>query len=276
MYKLLIVDDDEIICRGLRTCIAWEEHEIFVVGMAYDGETALEYVETEMPDIILVDINMPFIDGMEFSNIVRQRFPEIKIILLTAYKEFAYARQAVQLQIFEYLTKPFANEEVLETVLRAVNVLQRERQYQPKSGIKLKTIREKNPEEQILYGTEKQEMLEEIQQTDVEKRVHQALEYIRENYSNPELRLEDVAKEVNLSASYLGNCMKKYRQISYVNFLNQIRIENAKKLLRKPDTRSYEVAFLVGFNSSQYFSSCFKKYTGYTPGEYRERVLKRS
>ena len=107
MYKLLIVDDDEIICRGLGTCIPWEEHDIQVVGLAYDGEAALACVDEELPDIIIADINMPFIDGMEFSYIVRQKYPEIKIILLTAYKEFSYARRAVQLQIFEYLTKPF-------------------------------------------------------------------------------------------------------------------------------------------------------------------------
>ena len=126
------------------------------------------------------------------------------------------------------------------------------------------------------YFLEFYEYLNSQNTTDVEKRINQAVEYIRENYSDPELSLEDVARQVNLSASYLGNCMKKYKQISYVNLLNQIRIENAKKLLSRPDTRSYEVAFLVGFNSSQYFSSCFKKSTGLTPGAYREQVLSQS
>lgn len=528
MYKLLIVDDDEIICRGLGTCIAWEEYDIQVVGLAYDGEMALEYVRKIKPDIIIVDINMPFIDGMEFSYQIRQNYPEIKIIMLTAYKEFSYAQKAVQLQIFDYLTKPFTNDEVLEVVKRAVEKIQEEQKYRHEIGMNLELIREKNLEELTLYGMKdkttlnncsilsidnffqtaiiylrriadmldnknnsgvedevecrlaisrtrewiadqkycsmfsqshrivlvfeyqkrdesknarknleriieklgkgdtlfltggigrvyqginklpvsyreaamvieqcygypnrsiihyneirvktgeteieltstKHEIQEYIHQrnckkiqdklhdflykiyqkkegtfttnvfcvmellrfsweciedmekyerfikqsgailakmmkaqslteleeiadnyfveiythldlqntSDVEKRVNQALDYIRENYSNPELSLEDVAREVNLSASYLGNCMKKFRNISYVNFLNQIRIENAKKLLAKPDTRSYEVAFLVGFNSSQYFSSCFKKSTGITPGTYREQILHR-
>ena len=79
---------------------------------------------------------------------------------------------------------------------------------------------------------------------------------------------------MNLSSSYLGNSIKKYKQISYVNLLNQIRIENAKKLLLRSDTKTYEVAFLVGFNSSQYFSSSFKKSTGMTPKDFREQYLK--
>lgn len=79
---------------------------------------------------------------------------------------------------------------------------------------------------------------------------------------------------MNLSSSYLGNSIKKYKQTSYVNLLNQIRIENAKKLLLRTDTKTYEVAFLVGFNSSQYFSSSFKKSTGMTPKDYREKYLK--
>lgn len=528
MYKLLIVDDDEIICRGLGTCIAWEKYNVQVIGLAYDGEKALEYVEKECPDIIIVDINMPFVDGMEFSYQVRQKYPEIKIIMLTAYKEFSYAQRAVQLQIFDYLTKPFTNDEVLEAVMKAVEKIKQERQYRREIGMNLGLIREKNLEELTLHGSEDRALLENsplvsaegffqvvilylrrildmvgnehntgiedevacrlaiaelrswlsdkkycstflqshrivfvfeyqkreegreikktmesiveklgrgdtlflfsgigriyqgvknlpvsygeaamvveqcygypnrsvtcyneirmnvgdveieltsikrdiqegIQQrdcekiknriheffsqiyqkkddtfttdifcimellryswecmenpskyeafikqsgtilakmmkthnlaeleetaeryfveiyeylnlqntTDVEKRVNQAINYIRENYSNPELSLEDVAKEVNLSTSYLGNCMKKYRNVSYVTLLNEIRIENAKKMLARPDTRSYEVAFLVGFNSSQYFSSCFKKKTGLTPGAYREQILQK-
>ena len=88
------------------------------------------------------------------------------------------------------------------------------------------------------------------------------------------MSLEEVSRFVNLSSSYLGNSIKKYKNVSYINLLNQIRIENAKRLLLKADIKTYEVAFLVGFNSSQYFSSCFKKATGMTPKDFREKYLK--
>ena len=110
--------------------------------------------------------------------------------------------------------------------------------------------------------------------SDIEKRVNQAVEYIKENYLKPDLSLEEVSRFVNLSSSYLGNSIKKYKNVSYINLLNQIRIENAKRLLLKADIKTYEVAFLVGFNSSQYFSSCFKKATGMTPKDFREKYLK--
>ena len=411
MYKLLIVDDDEVICRGLGSCIPWKEYGIQNVHLAYDGEMALEYVEKEHSDIILADINMPFMDGMEFSMRVRQEYPDIKIILLTAYKEFQYAKKAVQLQIFEYLTKPFTNEEVLEAVLRAIKQLDKEKYFRTEVKMNLELIKEKNLEEMILYGRNDDEvwknsfltktctflqvailrvrmngyasdkaskaltneevvrewvikefrkMLDEEQKmgifiqssrivmvfqyesrdetknltdrlntiiermereepffltvgvgqtyqgiengirsyeeaaegvekesvydgrsiiyfshlSDIEKRVNQAVEYIKENYLKPDLSLEEVSRFVNLSSSYLGNSIKKYKNVSYINLLNQIRIENAKRLLLKADIKTYEVAFLVGFNSSQYFSSCFKKATGMTPKDFREKYLK--
>ena len=374
MYKLLIVDDDEIICQGLGSCIPWEDHGISLIGLAYDGERAFRYVEEEGPDIVLADINMPFLDGMEFADLVRQRYPEIKIIMLTAYREFSYAQRAVQLQIFSYLTKPFTNQEVLEAVCKAAEAVEEDRRQKKAIDNSLQFIRKKNLEEIAEYWRKEEEielsavkkgLQRAVEQRDVaaiqdlvgktlcqmqktkkkpstadvfcvvellrfswemtedtqayasfrkdcdnilaalvrasdpaalaeqalayfselgryleahntssmEKRVNQAVEYICENYANPELSLEDVAREVCLSASYLGNCMKKYKKTSYVNLLNRVRIENAKKFLARTDIRSCEVAFLVGFNSSQYFSSSFKKSTGMTPSAFREQVL---
>lgn len=370
MYKLLIVDDDEIVCRGLGRCIPWTQMGIKVVGLVYDGEMALEYVERERPDLVIVDINMPFMDGMEFSTVVRQKYPDMKTILLTAYQEFAYAQKAVQLQVFEYLTKPFTNEEVMAAVKRALRAIEEEREYRGRirknpdvfldSEVRFRTegfqgelpklrkqvqecvrqrdfsrmkeemgklferIRKIRPEDGVavrfllvelmraaweateddqVYGEFLQkssgllaqimdtrsssqleetagrhfqyvyEYLESYNTTDIEKRVNQAVKYIRQCYSDPELNLNEVASQVSLSASYLGNSLKKYKNTSYVNLLNQVRIENAKKLLARPSIRTCEVAFLVGFNSSQYFSSCFKKNTGMTPGAFRKQVL---
>jgi two-component system response regulator YesN len=143
VYRLIIVDDDEVICSGLRYGIKWEENGVAVVGTAYDGEAALELIKKEMPDIVLVDINLPFLDGLELSSILRQEYPEIKIILLTAYAEFNFAKKAVKLQVFDYITKPFDNQKVLEAVCNAKENVIKEREIKDKIKEGLPLIKEK-------------------------------------------------------------------------------------------------------------------------------------
>jgi two-component system response regulator YesN len=117
--------------------------------------------------------------------------------------------------------------------------------------------------------------LEESNTSETERMVQKALDYIKRNYSIPDLVFKDVADEVHLSTSYLSVLMKKYGNINYNQYLNEVRIENAKKLLASPDVKSYEVAFRAGFNSSQYFSSSFKKIVGVTPKDYKENLITR-
>jgi two-component system response regulator YesN len=143
MYRLIIVDDDEIICNGLNQGIKWEENGIRVVGTAYDGEAALALIKKELPDIVLIDINLPFLDGLELSGILRQEYPEIKIILLTAYSEFEYAKKAVKLQVFDYITKPFDNRKVLEAACNAKESVMKERAVKDKIKEGLPLIKEK-------------------------------------------------------------------------------------------------------------------------------------
>ncbi len=119
MCQLMIVDDDVIIRRGLSLSIPWEEYGIRIMGVAGDGEAALKIMEENEPDIVIADIRMPRVDGLKFAEIARSRYPGIKVILLTAYKDFEYAKTALRLSVFDYLLKPVDNQAVLEVVNRA-------------------------------------------------------------------------------------------------------------------------------------------------------------
>lgn len=127
MYKLLIVDDDEIICQGLARCIDWQQAGIGRCDTAYNGREALAHMAKEPADIVLTDVCMPAMDGIELSYFIRQDYPQTKIVLLSAFNEFCYAQKAVSLGVFEYLTKPFTNEQVLGTIARVTAQLQAER-----------------------------------------------------------------------------------------------------------------------------------------------------
>lgn len=119
MIRLMIVDDDIIIRRGLSQAIPWEEYGFCIAGVAGDGQVALDMVEQVVPDIIIADIRMPHIDGLELAKLLQLKCPEIKVILLTAYKDFEYAKTAIKLNVYDYLLKPVDNQALLEVVARA-------------------------------------------------------------------------------------------------------------------------------------------------------------
>ena len=119
MHKLLIVDDDQIIRAGMKQNINWEENGIEVVGTASNGRECLEMIPSSLPDIILTDIKMPFMDGIELMEAVYRLYPHIKVVLLTAYGDFKYAQMALNYKVCQYVMKYEHNSEVLGAVLKA-------------------------------------------------------------------------------------------------------------------------------------------------------------
>ncbi|MFJ7747113.1 response regulator [Peribacillus sp. NPDC097295] len=114
MCKVAIVDDDRIIRRGLKSVIPWEEYGFLFVGEANDGEEGLALIERERPHIVVSDIKMPFMDGLEMANMVKKKNWNTKIILLTGYEDFKYAHEAIKVKAFDYLLKPVETDHLLE------------------------------------------------------------------------------------------------------------------------------------------------------------------
>src|SRR5690625_1960346 len=125
MWKLLIAEDETIIRRGLRKSIIWEDYSIEIVGEAEDGEIALEMAMELKPDIMFVDIYMPFLSGIELMNRLRKELSNTIFIVITGYNEFSYAQQAIRLGTLDYLLKPVKKGELEDTVKTAVELLQR-------------------------------------------------------------------------------------------------------------------------------------------------------
>lgn len=117
--KLCIIDDVQTVSEGISRAISWEQHNIIVAGTALDGHEGLELIHTQKPEIILTDIRMPRINGLEMTEVVLQHYPESKVILLSNYTDFEYAKQALKLGAFDYLAKPFFPDEILQVVLKA-------------------------------------------------------------------------------------------------------------------------------------------------------------
>ena len=106
IYTVLLVDDEEEVIQVIMKKINWEGLGFSVIGYATNGVKALEMVEEFQPDVVMTDIKMPYMDGMELSGRIKTELPATKILLFTGYDEFEYAKQAVRYQVMEYILKP--------------------------------------------------------------------------------------------------------------------------------------------------------------------------
>ncbi len=128
MLKVFLVEDEIIMREGIKNNIQWEKEGFIFAGEASDGELAFPMIQNCKPDILITDIKMPFMDGLELSRLVRQEMPDIKIIILSGYDEFQYAKEAISIGVTEYLVKPIASAQLLETVKKVEKLILEEKE----------------------------------------------------------------------------------------------------------------------------------------------------
>jgi two-component system response regulator YesN len=126
MYKLLLVDDEEEVRQNMISRIKWEDYGFELIGEAQNGLEALEIVEKIIPDVVITDIKMPFMDGLELSKALRKKYPTIKIVIVTGFDEFEYAQKALNLNVIEYLLKPVSLENIAELLLKMKTLIDEE------------------------------------------------------------------------------------------------------------------------------------------------------
>lgn len=126
MYKLLLVDDEEDVRDGLVEEIDWANLGFQVVDTAENGREAAELFDKQIPDVVVTDIQMPFMDGLQLAGWIREHYPMTKIIILTGFDEFEYAQKAIKLQIDEYVLKPFTSQELVDVVLKVKHQMETE------------------------------------------------------------------------------------------------------------------------------------------------------
>ena len=246
MLKILVVDDETTVRRGIILGVDWAALDCVVVGEATNGLDGLVAVERYSPNLIITDVRMPKMDGIEMLRQLRSRGSRANVILLTAYSEFEYARSAVQLGAADYLLKPFRNQELVAAIERVRN---RERQ---------------------ISGQSPQDSLP-LSKGDKSKYVLQAMNYIAEHYSDADISITTIARDLGVSEGHLSHVFKKETSYTVISYLTQYRIHTAMKLLRDCRCKVYEVAEQVGYRDVTYFSSTFKKLTGMSPSEYQDR-----
>lgn len=244
MLKVLVVEDEELIRKGIVLAIDWASLDCVVVGQAANGEEGLEQAEKCHPGLIITDLKMPKMDGLEMIAQLRARGNDAFVIILTAYDSFAYAQQALRLGAVDFLLKPFHDGDLENAVARLEKKLN-----PPKPEIRLQDVR---PGAKSRY-------------------VQAAMEYISENCGDSGLSIAQIAAELGLSEGHLSHLFKKETGITVGSFLTRCRIQKAMTLLKQGKLKVYEVADRCGYRDITYFSGTFKKLTGLSPSEYQNR-----
>jgi len=248
MYRVILVDDERLIIRGLSTVVPWAELGCEVAGTAYDGVSGLELIRSVRPDIVMTDIRMPNMDGLTMLAAIRSEFPGIQMCVLTAYRDFEYARKAITLGVFRYLLKPSNLDELKDTIRQMVSRLDAMPGLREGEGQESESVREAG-----------------------NHLVKAALAYMREHCTEQHLALSEVADHVYVSQWHLSKLLNRETEQSFFDLLGGMRIARAKKLLADPALRIHEIAEQAGFSDVAHFSRTFKKITGCTPGEYRNQ-----
>lgn len=238
MYRVMLIDDEMSARKLLQKSVDWQAFDMELVGEAASGIEAINIIDDLRPDIIFVDISMPFMNGIEFTQLATERYPDLMIIILTAFDDFEYARQCVRLPVIEYMLKPIVRQEVAEVLAR---------------------IKEK---------LDKQHPCAQEIEADIEPSViEQIMQYLRDNYTDSQINLTSVAQHFGFSPCYLSRKFKQETGKSFVEFLMECRMERAIGLAGT-NQKMFCTASEVGIPDPNYFGRCFKKYTGISYSEY--------
>ena len=239
--RVLLVDDEIMIRQGFKQLFDWEGHDCQVVGEAADGMEALTQIDALRPDIVIMDINIPIMNGLKVIQCTRLKYPQIAFVIVSGYDDFAYCREALRLKITDYILKP-VNYEEFGTCIDNLKIAL----FQQESA------REESQEE--------------------ERPILAITRYLQEHLSE-DVSLSVLAEEFHLSAQYISQLFKNEIGVNFLAYFTNIRMERAKKLLLSSSASIGEIAEQLGFGDYRVFTKVFKKAEGVTPSQYRRDFL---
>ncbi len=262
MLKVIVLEDEPNLRKEMVLFTPWQELGLLLAGEGENGKEGLALIHKYNPDIVLTDIRMPEMDGLQMIEKVQETMEsEPQWIIVSGYTEFEYARKAMQLGVQEYLLKPVETEALYEALTKA-----KEAVYAKNQQNKLNKIVDSDNEQALAffrtYGTNQQgkKTVDYVQK---------AVEIIQDRYIQG-ITIEETADNLRISAGYLSRLFRQETGYTFVDYLMYTRVTEAAKLLKKSDSKIYEVADMVGYTDPRYFSQIFKRVTGLTPREFKD------
>lgn len=243
LCRILLVDDEAIILEGYQKLFDWKKYQCEVVGTAMDGEEAIEKAGKLKADIVIMDINLPKLNGLEAIKAIQNEAQDgrrIYVVIVTGYDDFAYCQEALRLRVADFILKPI-DFESLGTVLE---------------GIVSKVMKDSEREIPV-SGTMKK-----------------IISWMECNLEKENMSLTLLAGQMNMNSTYISQLFKKELGIGYHAYLNQMRVERAKKYLTETDEPITSVADKVGFSDYRVFTKVFKSLVGETPSQFRKNKIR--
>lgn len=238
LQKILIVEDESLVLQDILRIFHWKDAGYEPVT-AVNGILGVQAFIKYHPSIVITDIRMPHMDGLEMMVQIRQMAPDTRFVVLSAYDDFEYARQALKLGAFDYILKKDISAASIRKALEALKETDR------------------SP-------------AKEAASPSLSPVIQRAVSYIQENYHDPNLRIGGVSLACDISSSRLSAKFREEMDISVNDYITQVRMEQAKRLLAGKKYRVYEVADMVGYRNSAYFCTVFLEQTGVKPNKYHE------
>lgn len=249
MYKAIIIDDEDLVREAIIALGKWKDFGITKICEADNAKSALEIIDKEMPDIVVTDMKMPVMDGMELLKELDFKHFHVKVIVVSGFSDYEYTRQAIRSNVVDYILKPIDSQDLNNAIATAISEIEDDEE------------RTGNYEERNAGFVERNSIFE------IEK-------YVKDNFNN-EITLEELAHKFYISKEYISRLFKKQFNTNLFDYLATLRIENAKELILKTQYSIEEIALRVGFSNGNYFSKAFRKKTNLSPSEYRNNHLSR-
>ncbi|MCI9047870.1 MAG: response regulator [Hungatella sp.] len=291
MYRVLIADDEMIERTVLFRTLDKNLKGQCQIFQAENGRETLEIYEREQIQILILDIEMPGINGIEAAERIRQKDKECSIIFLTAFDEFSYAKKAITVRALDYLLKPYDEQELMlvmdEAMSQADAHAKRKQELwerEKKDGTSLLAAdwsqggedlaQQPLSGQQADLGRQDQETWEESGNVRMDKVTEMIFRYIQENYKY-DISMQELAKAMNYSEAYFCKLFKQCFSKNFTSYLTEYRVKEAKRMLEQPTVNVKDVGKAVGYMDSNYFARVFKRITGQTPTEYRMCIFQR-
>ncbi len=244
--RVIIAEDEKRASRGLRSLLETLREDIEVIAQASDGVQAMELIKALLPDVVFTDIRMQNMDGLSLIRTAREQGYKTKFVIISAYEEFEYARQALSLDVVDYLVKPVTAEEVNKVL---------EKLYQPRGSEPGRTadsgaLRTKYPQAHPV--------------------VLKALDIIEREFQG-KINQKELASRLGVTQEYFSYLFTRDIKVNFSRFLRKFRIQKACDLLDAGEASAEEAAGKVGFTDMKYFYKCFKEETGMSLSDYRRR-----
>lgn len=249
MFRILVIDDELVICQGIESMIRRMGHpQIGEIIYITDGTAIDGVVRDFKPDIVITDIRMPEISGLEVIDNIQKIDGHCKFVVLSGYDDFAYAKSAFKRGVIDYLVKPADYEELEQTLQRIVNLLDYPAQANP---VEPKPAEDKGKaEEKTIIGLAKK--------------------YVKENYSK-DIDMAVVSNLLSMNYFYFSKLFKEETGMNFSGYMIKVRMEEARKLLDDPTHKIYEISSRVGYDNPKNFTRVFRSFYGMSPEHYRKK-----